>query len=810
MFDANWFAMFCLFLPALAFVVPTVVEHLAANNMDCEDENRKRGGRKPSPSRGLPDEASLRELAQTYLTKQRELWPELNDVDVLPNICEDAISSLASSFKNHFLDRGWQPLNFGLSKERKLGAAYLRFSSDNSNPRSLHQQLANCLIRAQQDSVFIPWVYIFADAAVSGTIAQRRGYQMSKTLITSSLYNITTLYFDELGRTGRYTIEALRLGQLVQKANKRMIGVTDGFDSDSVHSKMQLSLFAMLHEWFVDQLREKVNRGMNDAFERGIDIAGAAFGYKMVAALNEDGSPVIKHNGKPQRVRVVNQEEATYVIEAFVSFAEERKSPQAISKAWNDRQVGGRTAWAPNTIVDLIERETYVGFEFRNKTRQFRDPETGKHTVIERPRSEWKRREVPHLQIVERGLWERAQERLAECRAGFALKHPKGGRANIYPKTLIRPICGCCNKELVLGHAGKNPSFCCINGRNHAHGCHFVGYKMVSIVESAILAAISNRIFTAEFEERLLEAANQKLLYLARQPKLDIKPIRDEIKKLKRRREKLADVIETAGKRSVATLVARLQRCEQQLDQRRQEFKAVNTEAIGEVVPLQLSDIQRALANIRELLNAEKPIAAPIVKALTGPIVVEQVAVDGKKRPVWLAKFELNAVPVLAELSKKVKSPTARTLEILAFRHWTFSIPLLIPLVRPTRYEQLGPQIKQAFDSGEDLDEIAKRHKISRKLATMILEFAVTGARPSWNGRRLRIHGPEEENLKYVRFAQVVAELHEQEGLPLSHIPGVLRTKYNESVSETTVTSAYQYAIWARKAGLPLPNGQCT
>ncbi|MFM7033779.1 MAG: hypothetical protein ACKOYJ_01090, partial [Planctomycetia bacterium] len=45
--------------------------------------------------------------------------------------------------------------------------AYLRFSDENSNPRSLDQQLINVLNRARRDSVFVPWQYVMADAAVN-------------------------------------------------------------------------------------------------------------------------------------------------------------------------------------------------------------------------------------------------------------------------------------------------------------------------------------------------------------------------------------------------------------------------------------------------------------------------------------------------------------------------------------------------------------------------------------------------------------------------------------------------------------------
>ena len=64
-----------------------------------------------------------------------------------------------------------------------LGIAYLRFSDEGSNPRSLAQQLINVLNRARREGVFVPWEYVLADAAVSGTLACRRGYTIAKALV---------------------------------------------------------------------------------------------------------------------------------------------------------------------------------------------------------------------------------------------------------------------------------------------------------------------------------------------------------------------------------------------------------------------------------------------------------------------------------------------------------------------------------------------------------------------------------------------------------------------------------------------------
>ncbi len=64
-----------------------------------------------------------------------------------------------------------------------IGLGYVRFSDEGSNPRSLDQQLNNVLQRARRDDVFIPWHYVCAGYAVSGTLACRRSYTVAKMLV---------------------------------------------------------------------------------------------------------------------------------------------------------------------------------------------------------------------------------------------------------------------------------------------------------------------------------------------------------------------------------------------------------------------------------------------------------------------------------------------------------------------------------------------------------------------------------------------------------------------------------------------------
>lgn len=132
--------------------------------------------------KGLPDEKSRRDLARTYLEVQGRLWPDLVVLGLLPPPDEENVNRLAEQFTGRFLSATVRVFQASLIDRpwNELAEAYLRYSCDNSNPRSLDQQLVNILEHAARDRVFIPWEYVFADAAISGTVTTRADTNSSK------------------------------------------------------------------------------------------------------------------------------------------------------------------------------------------------------------------------------------------------------------------------------------------------------------------------------------------------------------------------------------------------------------------------------------------------------------------------------------------------------------------------------------------------------------------------------------------------------------------------------------------------------
>lgn len=109
-------------------------------------------------------------------------------------------------------------------------------------------------------------------------------------------------------------------------------------------------LFAMMQEWFIDQLRSKVNRGLDDAFDVGGDLGLPAIGYKLVPLTDEYDRIVCGKDGVPRKKLVIDDEQKQNVQLAFDLYAEKGWSKSKIARHFNDLKVGGFETWDDRRI----------------------------------------------------------------------------------------------------------------------------------------------------------------------------------------------------------------------------------------------------------------------------------------------------------------------------------------------------------------------------------------------------------------------------------------------------------------------------
>ena len=624
----------------------------------------------PSPSRrgrvrsadfGMPERSGLLDLARTYLETQNRLWPELAGTTAVPAPVAATIAAMADDFEKRFRQQHAETFRPGDMPKvwADLGIAYLRFSDENSNPRSLDQQLLNVLTRARRDGVFVPWCFVLADAAVSGTLACRRGYMIAKMIVERrDLFGVSWFLIDELSRMSRNTIESLQHGELAESTGVRVVGASDGYDSANPQSSLLLPVLGSMNEAFITQLRSKVKRGMDDAFRRGDNIQPPGVGYRLVEVKDANGNLVITHKNTIEKAVEIDPEAAEWTRRGAEMIAYEGKSAIDVARLFNEHKVGGKQTWSDCRVRQHYGREKLVGKDVLHKTKQVVDRHTGKKKVIHLPKSEWIWPDVPHLRILSDELAQAVQRKLGLGAESFGRKakdrKKKVHRVDLYPKVLIRPLCGCCGHPMILGRSdGKYQSFFCFNATNGIKGCTNRGYKSARIIDEAVLSRLMAPLFTDDFIADLTADVNNRLAWIARQPIPSTKKLEQEIANEDRQLKRLTDRLAKLDDTHLDAVLAKAEEMGRQLAAKREQLKQLQRAGRRpNVKSVKEKDVVAALGKLRELLQGDVGVAALVLKALVGDVVIQKQHVDGHENPQMVARFTINAVPALAVLDR--------------------------------------------------------------------------------------------------------------------------------------------------------------
>ena len=329
-----------------------------------------------------------------------------------------------------------------------------------------------------------------------------------------------------------------------------------------------------------------------------------------------------------------------------------------MARLFNEHKVGGKQTWSDSRVRQHYGREKLVGKEVFHKTKQVTDRRTGKKKVVRLPESEWIWRDVPHLRILSDELAKAVKQKLGLGTESFGRKakdrRKKIHRVDLYPKVLIRPICGCCGHLMILGRSvGKYQSFFCFNASSGIKGCTNRGYKSARIIDEEVLRAVMATLFTDGFIADLTADVNKRLAWIARQPipstrKLE-REIANEDRQLKRLTERLAKLDDT----HLDAVLTRAEEMGRQLAAKREQLKELQRAGRRpNVRSVKEKDVVAALGKLRDLLQGDVGVAAQVRKALVGDVVIQKQHVDGYENPQMVARFTINAVPALAVLDR--------------------------------------------------------------------------------------------------------------------------------------------------------------
>jgi site-specific DNA recombinase len=277
-------------------------------------------------------------------------------------------------------------------------AAYVRYSSDAQREASLEDQLRN--IRAHCERHGWPAPTVYSDAAISGARSDRPGYRA----LLADTHRFDVILVDDQSRLSRDSIEVAKTIKRLTFAGVRLIGVSDGVDTQRKGHKVETGLRGLMSELYLDDLADKTHRGLKGRALAGASAGGLPYGYRKTDVGQ----------------RAIDEAQGAVVRRIFTEYVA-GATPRAIAAGLNRDGIPSPrgSSWAMTVIhgdarrgIGILVNPIYVGRPVWNRSHWIKHPETGRRVRQERPTSEWVQQDHPELAIVSEEVWQAAQARI--------------------------------------------------------------------------------------------------------------------------------------------------------------------------------------------------------------------------------------------------------------------------------------------------------------------------------------------------------------------------------------------------------------
>ena len=288
----------------------------------------------------------------------------------------------------------------------------------------------------------------YVDDGVSGTHFKRQGFQQLQDDMKSG--EIGCVVVKDFSRFGRDYLEVgFYIEYIFPLLQIRFISINDSYDSaasSGMTGGMNVALQNLVYNMYSLDLSKKISSALQTRTRNGTRLpVNARYGYK---------------KGKDGRLEV--DPEAAKVVKMIFRMAAEGTSFADITRELNRQEIvtcdeqklsrGDQVQfqrfetikkkhWSPTTVAAIVRDEIYIGTRIWGKTRC--SMHTG-HKAVLNDETEWVRLENHHTAIIDRALFEKANEMhpkkkrsVAESRTNFILERRKK-----QPALLLCANCG--------------------------------------------------------------------------------------------------------------------------------------------------------------------------------------------------------------------------------------------------------------------------------------------------------------------------------------------------------------------------------
>jgi len=483
-------------------------------------------------------------------------------------------------------------------------AAYGRVSSDRQNPLSPADQVRKCREFAESFSLIIIEDHIYLDGD-SGVGSDRPAFQKLLNAALSPGRPFDTILVDDTSRLSRSQSESMTIIEKLKFAGVRVIFISQGIDTDSEQSDVQMTVHGLVDSLYVKELAKKTHRGLESCALRGLHTGGRCYGYCAVAV----------GEGESKRL-VINETEGVVVKEIFELFAA-AVSLKKIAKCLNERclpsprsRSSNSGTWCPSAIRAILKRELYKGEIVWNRSKFVKVPGTNKRRSRPRPESERKRFSAPELAIVSEDLWDKVQSRF-KLVCGVRRGQSKPG---LLPRSLTSPYlfsgllkCGMCGSNLIIASGGgKKPKYVC-SGYFNRGICTNKLYIRHDELEERLLGKLQTELLQPQAIELAIESFGRQLRSSLANMSNELTEMRSRKERLEREIRNFTQAIAESGHSKYIL---------EEISVREKEISGITNRLLSSTpdsIQTQIEEVRRlvegGIQNLQSLFREESPAA---------------------------------------------------------------------------------------------------------------------------------------------------------------------------------------------------------
>lgn len=421
----------------------------------------------------------------------------------------------------------------GVDKKLLKVCAYCRVSTGTEEQKTSYESQKKYYKQKIRQNQEWELVDIYADEAISGTQVYKR--VNFKRMIDDALDGkIDMILVKSISRFGRNTIDILKYIRLLKEHNVSVFFEEENINTMEMQGEILLTVLSALAQQGSATISSSVALGARMKMKRG-ELVGhyAPYGYRY---------------DKDKEELIICQEEAENVIEIYRLYIEEGYGTARIARYLNNKKIPSPTnkMWSGTVITRMIRNEKYCGDLLTGKT--YTSDPISKKKIINRGEKDKYYTKNHHIPIIEREVWEKANELLDKRTHDYKEKNKLNKESHMYPFS-SKITCGCCGQNFVrrswTPHKEGQPKrvawACRTFMRRNDDYCRNIGNVKESILESAFVQAFNNICENNTIIiNQLFDTMNEILT--GNNYDSEIKKIKNEIENLKARELNLVDM----------------------------------------------------------------------------------------------------------------------------------------------------------------------------------------------------------------------------------------------------------------------------